>query len=642
MGVNKMLYFRLVNSSFRRNMQVYGPYLIATSILVAINYIFAVMSANTSLKNLQTGSVTTSMIHIGMIFVLMITCMFLIYVNRFLWRERSKELGLYEMLGMTSHNVALLIAIEKLYLLLISLFAGLIIGVIFEKLAFLGMKFLLQIPKISQPWIQWSSLGQTTIITIAFFGLLLLIDFFKVQLMSAANMWQVQAEKSKHHGVLFNLIGIFGIVMLVITYYITLTIQPRLTALPKFMMAVVLLVIATYLLFIVGSVMILNWLKKNKNYFYQPRHFIAVSGMRQRMEQNGASLATVCLLCSAVLVIIFTSLSLYMGLNDTVNAYSPADVMMESVQPFARRQRQRIHNSAKRHHAQIEEEHFYQMTLPHYGYWRRSHFVDQGSIEKATSKTDTNIIMMSASQYNHLTDRHVRLKKDEALTYRKNKALKGNIHVFNNHYKARPMKTMTNYYNPDRSTYMTTYLIVDHLPKKMPIIHVWSFNYQLQSNRKRISFEKQLATTPGLVSFNGKTTIKTLLTGLYGGLVFVGILTSLTLAVTTVIVIYFKQISEGYADRDRFVIMQQVGLSEKETTQAIHSQVLMVFMLPVIGAIVNLAFAFPAIRQIMHQLNFYNQVLMIIIAVVVPFVLLLLYLLIYAITTRTYRRIVDD
>lgn len=636
-----MLFCKLVNSSFHRNMRVYGPYLIATSILVAINYIFAAMGANTSLKKLQTGTVTTSLIHIGMVFALMITAVFLLYVNRFLWQERSRELALYEMLGMTSHNISLLIAIEKLYLLVISLVAGSFIGVIFEKLAFLGMKFLLAIPHIHQPWIQWASLAQTAAITVVFFLVLLLVDVLKSHLMSPNRMWKVQNEAPKRHGLLFNLVGIMAIIMLGMTYYITLTIKPRTTALPKFMLAVILLIIATYLLFIVGSVMILGWLKKNRHYFYQPKHFIAVSGMRQRMEQNGASLATICLLCSAILVIVFTSISLYMGINSTVNAYSPADVMMERVKAFDANQRQQIKRTARDHHAQISDRHSYQMTLPSYGYWQGQHFIDQGNIQKSTSKTDTNVIMMSADQYRRLTGRRIHLKDHEALTYRKSKVLNGHINVFHHRYQAHPMKTMTNYYNPDRSTYMTTYLIVKHLPQGMPTVHVYSFNYRLHGDRQRMRFESQLATMPGMVSFNGKTTIRTLLTSLYGGLVFVGFLTSLALAVATVIVIYFKQISEGYADRDRFIIMQQVGLSETETTKAIHSQVLMVFMLPVAGAIINLGFAFPAIRQIMHQLNFYNQGLMVTIAVVVPFILLMIYLLLYAITTHTYRQIVD-
>lgn len=173
---------------------------------------------------------------------------------------------------------------------------------------------------------------------------------------------------------------------------------------------------------------------------------------------------------------------------------------------------------------------------------------------------------------------------------------------------------------------------------------VTTLNYHLKGNaKKRIAFETDLQQKLHLSSlqFSGYATIFSLLNGLYGGLVFIGILISIALGITTTIVIYFKQISEGYADKQRFTTMQEVGLSEHETTKSIHSQVLMVFMLPIIGAIINLGFAFPAIKQIMTQLNFYNLTLMVAIAVIITVALLLLYLVIYGLTTRTYHQIID-
>lgn len=198
---------------------------------------------------------------------------------------------------------------------------------------------------------------------------------------------------------------------------------------------------------------------------------------------------------------------------------------------------------------------------------------------------------------------------------------------------------------PIHSIYTPTFIIANKLPKSLPLTTVTTFNYQLPGSQKqRIKFENALQAKLRInnLSFTGKATITSLINGLYGGLVFVGILISLALAITTTIVIYFKQISEGYADRNRFKTMQQVGLSEKETVKSIHSQVLMVFLLPVVGAIVNLCFAIPAIRQIMIQLNFYNLPLMITVGIIVAISLLILYLILYGLTTRTYRQIVDS
>lgn len=287
-------------------MRSYGPYFMATIMLVTINYIFLAILANTSLAKLNTGEVTSAMLELGFRFILLVTLAFLIYVNRFLWQQRSREMGLYSMLGMTSRNLQLLTIIEKCYLMIISLVLGLVFGIIFEKLAFLGLGYLLGISHISQPWLVPSAIAKTILLTVILFAIITVIDLIKLHRLTPNQLWQPKATKPKKHGVVYSLAGILGFILLIWAYYITLTIKPRVSAIVHFMLAVVLLVIGTYLVFIIGSIILLRLLQKNKHFYYQPRHFIAVSGMLQRMEQNGASLATICLLCSSILVILFT------------------------------------------------------------------------------------------------------------------------------------------------------------------------------------------------------------------------------------------------------------------------------------------------------------------------------------------------
>lgn len=645
MVVNKMLYFRLVNSSFKRNMRTYGPYLMATIMLVAINYIFIAIAANASLKKLNTGSVTTAMLDLGFRFILLVTLAFLIYVNRFLWQQRSKEMGLYSMLGMTSHNLQLLTIIEKGYLMVISLVAGLVFGVIFEKLAFLGLGYLLNMGHLSQPWLVSSAIIKTITITVGLFVLIMVIDLIKLHRMIPSQLWQAQSASHKQHGAIYTLAGIIGFILLVWAYYITLTIKPRISAISHFMLAVVLLVIGTYLVFIIGSILLLGFLRKKKRFYYQPRHFIAVSGMLQRMEQNGASLATICLLCSSILVILFTSITLYAGISKTVQSYSPKDVVMVSGQGLTATQRSTISTIAKRHHAKVADYQSYQMTAPSYGYWHDNRFVNQGHIQTMNTKTTSSVIMLTTKEYNRITHHHVRLTDHQALSYSNSKGHAGRVTIYNHTYQAKKLAHFDQYFNPDHSIYTPTFFVVNQLPKKSQQVTVTAFNYHLKGNQKaQIKFESDLENNIGMtnMNFTGKATITSLINGLYGGLVFVGILISIGLAITTTIVIYFKQISEGYADRERFHTMQQVGLSEQETVKSIHSQVLMVFLMPVIGAIINLGFAIPAIRQIMIQLNFYNLPLMLTVGVIVAVSLLALYLILYGLTTRTYRQIVDS
>lgn len=639
-----MLYFKLINSSFKRNMRSYGPYLMATIMLVAINYIFLAIEANSSLKKLNTGAVTSAMLDLGFKFIFLVTLAFLIYVNRFLWQQRSREIGLYSMLGMTSHNLQLLTIIEKCYLMVISLVAGLAFGIIFEKLAFLGFGYLLNIGHISQPWFVSSAITKTIILTGCLFAIIMVIDLVKLHRLTPNQLRHPEAVTPKRHGILYSIAGILGFALLIWAYYITLTIKPKISAISHFLLAVILLVIGTYLVFIIGSIILLKLLQKNSHFYYKPRHFIAVSGMIQRMQQNGASLATICLLCSSILVILFTSITLYVGIGSTVKSYSPEDVVITSNQGLTKEQKRVINTSARQHHAKINHYLTYKMTTPQYGYWRDNKFISQGSIQKMDSKASSSVILLTTNEYNRITNQHVHLTGNEALTYTNNKGHDGTLIVNNQKYHARKLQHFSGYFNPDHSIYTPTFIIANKLPKSLPLTTVTTFNYQLSGNQKqRIKFENALQAKLGInnLSFTGKATITSLINSLYGGLVFVGILISLALAITTTIVIYFKQISEGYADRKRFKTMQQVGLSEKETVKSIHSQVLMVFLLPVVGAIVNLCFAIPAIRQIMIQLNFYNLPLMITVGIIVAISLLILYLILYGLTTRTYRQIVD-
>ena len=639
-----MLYFKLINSSFKRNMRSYGPYLMATIMLVAINYIFLAIEANSSLKKLNTGAVTSAMLDLGFKFIFLVTLAFLIYVNRFLWEQRSREIGLYSMLGMTSHNLQLLTIIEKCYLMVISLVAGLAFGIIFEKLAFLGFGYLLNIGHISQSWFVSSAITKTIILTGCLFAIIMVIDLVKLHRLTPNQLWHPEAVTPKRHGILYSIAGILGFALLIWAYYITLTIKPKISAISHFLLAVILLVIGTYLVFIIGSIILLKLLQKNSHFYYKPRHFIAVSGMIQRMQQNGASLATICLLCSSILVILFTSITLYVGIGSTVKSYAPEDVVITSNQGLTKEQKRVINTSARQHHAKINHYLTYKMTTPQYGYWRDNKFISQGSIQKVDSKASSSVILLTTNEYNRITNQHVHLTGNEALTYTNNKGHDGTLIVNNQKYHARKLQHFSGYFNPDHSIYTPTFIIANKLPKSLPLTTVTTFNYQLSGNQKqRIKFENALQAKLGInnLSFTGKATITSLINSLYGGLVFVGILISLALAITTTIVIYFKQISEGYADRKRFKTMQQVGLSEKETVKSIHSQVLMVFLLPVVGAIVNLCFAIPAIRQIMIQLNFYNLPLMITVGIIVAISLLILYLILYGLTTRTYRQIVD-
>ena len=638
-----MLFFKLINSSFKRNLKVYVPYLISMTMLVAINYIFKAVEINRSLKDLPSAAVTKALMQTGSTFIILVTLAFMIYVNRFLWQQRQQEMGLYSMLGMTRRNLQVLTVIEKCYLLVISLFLGILFGVIFDRLAFLGFAHLLQIDHLSQPWIEWGAVINTIVIIGGFFLILMAIDLIKLFRLNPNELWHPQQTKIAHHGKLFTFAGLLGVAVLAYAYYLTITVKPRISALTTFMTAVFLVVIGTYLIFIAGSILVLKLLQKNKGYYYRPRHFIAVSGMLQRMEQNGASLATICLLCSSVLVILFTSLTMYAGINDTVNSFAPCDLTIITSQKLTAQQESTINSVAKKHYAHLNKPVSFTTSAPQYGYWENNRFINQGNLEKMTNQTTNTVITMSTATYNRIADKHIKLAANKALIYSPAKEHRGALQIGSQKYQATPIYDFNYYFNPSHAIYSPIFIITNKLPANTATINFTGINYHLNGSKKaHLNFENDLQYQLHLPNqaYSSRTNLRSQLTSLYGGIVFLGILISFALGITTTVVIYFKQITEGYEDQYRFKTMQQVGLSEKETTKSIHSQVLMVFMLPVVGAIINLCFAIPAIRQILIQFNFYNVRLMAIIAVSITLVLLCLYFAIYGLTTRMYHKIV--
>lgn len=640
-----MLFFKLINSSFKRNLKVYIPYLISMIMLVAINYIFKAVEINRSLKDLPSAAVTKALMQTGSTFIILVTLAFMIYVNRFLWQQRQQEMGLYSMLGMTSRNLQVLTIIEKLYLLVISLFSGILFGVIFDRLAFLGFAHLLQIEHLSQPWVEWPAVTNTILIIGGFFLILMVIDLIKLFRLNPNELWQPKQAKIARHGKLFTFAGLLGVAALAYAYYLTITVKPRISALSIFMLAVFLVVIGTYLVFITGSIIVLKILQKNKRYYYRPRHFIAISGMLQRMEQNGASLATICLLCSSVLVILFTSLTMYAGINDTVNSFAPRDLTIITSQKLSSQQETTIKSVASKHRAHLDKPLTFTTSVPQYGYWKNNHFIIQGGLENMTNQTTNSIITMSTATYSRISGQKVKLGKDKALIYSPAKEHQGSLQVGSQKYQAKALHNFNYYFNPSHSIYSPIFVITNNLPANTATISFTGIDYHLNGSKKEhLQFENDLQAKLHLPNqvYSSRTNLKSQLTSLYGGIVFLGILISFALAITTTVVIYFKQITEGYEDQARFKTMQQVGLSEKETAKSIHSQVLMVFMLPVVGAIINLCFAIPAIRQILIQFNFYNVQLMTIIAVSITLILLCLYFVIYGLTTKIYRKIVEQ
>ncbi|TPR18098.1 FtsX-like permease family protein [Apilactobacillus timberlakei] len=637
-----MIFNKLIFSSFKRHAKVYIPYLISNIILVAMDYILLSLENSNGIKNLSSGTTLISLLSLGSTFVMMISFIFMMYISNFIRVQKTREMGLYSMLGMTGYNLKKLIFLEKLFLFIISTILGLIFGIVFEKLALMITFRLINVSISYNAIIEPSSVIITTCFFMVIYLFSIFFDFIKLHKLNPSELWKEQSKGEQKNNKHYKLNGVLGIILLIIAYYLALTTKPTMTSYSRFMLAVILVILGTYLTFISGSILILNILKSRKSFYYRPNHFIAVSGMLQRMKQNGAGLATICLLCSSVLVILFTSISVYSGINRIIKVWSPTQVSVISNRGLPHSQKLQVNHVVKENGAKINNIINLKTTTPQYGYIKNDKYVAQGGINNISSSTTNALMFVSENDYNKIYHKNIHLNNNEAIMYSPSKMKQKNMNILNKNYHVKQMDNFKYSFNPSHSIYTSMFVVVNKLPNSLSLLHFYGFDYHVK-NISNSHFEQKIQNSLKITNeqFTGKAILYKMLTQLFGGFVMVGILVSLTLLLTTVMVIYFKQISEGYSDRRRFVTMQQVGLSLKETTKSIHSQVIMVFMIPIIAAIINLSFAIPAIKQVLMSFNLYDTRLLIIVGFSVSSLIVILYLCIYGLTTRMYHHIID-
>ncbi|TPR41154.1 FtsX-like permease family protein [Apilactobacillus micheneri] len=637
-----MIFNKLIFSSFKRHAKVYIPYLIANIVLVAMDYILLALENSDGIKNLSSGTTLLSLLGLGSTFVMMISFVFMMYINNFIRIQKTREMGLYSMLGMTGSNLRKLILLEKTFLFIFSIILGLIFGIVFEKLALMVTFRLISVSISYNALIEPKAIIIDTCLFIVIYLFIIIFDFFKLHKLNPNELWKEQSKGEKSNKRHYKIGGVIGLILLMIAYYLTLTTKPSMTSYSRFMLAVILVIIGTYLTFISGSILILNLLKARKKFYYKSNHFIAVSGMLQRMKQNGAGLATICLLCSSVLVILFASISVYSGINRIVNVWSPTQISIVSDNGLSHKQQHQINHIINDNDAKINDKVNLTTTAPQYGYIKNNKYISQGGINNISSDTTSAIMFVSEKDYNQIYHKNIHLNNNDAFMYSPSKLTQNNMNILNKNYHVKQMGAFKYSFNPSHSIYSSVFVVVKQLPKSLSKLHFNGFNYHV-SKINNNKFEQKIQNSINATNqqFTGKSILYQMLTQLFGGLVMVGILVSITLLLTTVMVIYFKQISEGYSDRKRFITMQQVGLSLNETTKSIHSQVLMVFMIPIIGAVINLLFAAPAIKQMLVGFSLYDGRLLLIVGGSVSLLTIILYLCVYGLTTRMYHHIVD-
>lgn len=647
-----MLKLKLSRQTISKNLQLYLPFLLANAVLVGINYIFFSMTTNKSLEKQNYGSVLIQLMNIGLVFTLAITFFFMIYINGIVSRRRNHELGLYSILGMTRSDLGKMIFFIDAIMFVASSVLGLVFGATFVKFVGLGLKKLLDMGRFDIP--VFSSVA--AIICVGYFAavyfILLLGDLWRLRSVNPLDLWKAanKREKEPRGSWIF---GIVGVIALGSGYAIAVRMKASMDAVTSFMLAVILVVIGTYLVFIAFSIIFLKMLRKNKNFYYKRNHFISVSGMIYRMKQNGASLASICLLLTTALVAIVTTGTLRLSQEATVRLYNPYDVVMTKKTPISHADKMTIQSKAKDNHVTVGKYVNMTMTEPIYGNFSGSAYSVSKTVDMST---ENQLFAVPVADYNRIQKQNVHLAKDEILMcsskggYDKNRlTIKGKT------YKVRHIDSFDFYFDYQRTIFKPIFVFAKDKTVCEQISGKWLYamGYDISGKKsdlkryaaglgdKFTAVVKKNSQEPYMDSFTDRPSVSDLFNQLFGGLLFIGIFVSIVMLIATVVVMYYKQVSEGYADRDRFKTMQQVGLSREETKSAINSQVLTVFMLPIIGAAVNVGFAIPAIQKMLVLLSMYDKLLFIKFGIVSLAVTFLGYVAVYKLTTNVYENIVN-
>lgn len=648
-----MLKLKLSRQIISKNLQLYLPFLLANAVLVGINYIFFSMTTNKSLEKQNYGSVLIQLMNIGLVFTLAITFFFMIYINGIVSRRRNHELGLYSILGMTRSDLGKMIFFIDAIMFAASSVLGLVFGATFVKFVGLGLKQLLDMERLNVP--MFSSVA--AIICIGYFAavyfILLLGDLWRLRSVNPLDLWKATNEREKEPRGSW-IFGIAGVVALCTGYALAVRMKVSMDAVTSFMLAVILVVIGTYLVFIAFSIIFLKMLRKNKKFYYKRNHFISVSGMIYRMKQNGASLASICLLLTTALVAIVMTGTLRLSQEATLKLYNPYDVVMTKKTPISHSDKMMIQSKAKDNHVTVGKYVNMMMTEPIYGNFSGSTYSVSKTVDMST---ENQLFAVPVADYNRIQKQNVHLAKDEILMYSSKGGYdKNRLTIKGKTYKVRHIDSFDFYFDYQRTIFKPIFVFAKDKTVCEQISGKWLYAMGYDISGKKSDLKKYTAGLENkfmtvvkkknsqgtyMDSFADRPTISEISNQMYGGLLFIGIFVSIVMLIATVVVMYYKQVSEGYADRDRFKTMQQVGLSREETKSAINSQVLTVFMLPIIGAAVNFGFAIPAIQKVLVLLSMYDKLLIVKFGIISLAVTFLGYVAVYKLTTNVYENIVN-
>ena len=661
--MNKKIYARLAVTNIKNNRKTYVPYILASALTVMMYFIMDGLAMNDSIGEGRLAVV----LECASVVIMVFAVIFLFYTNSFLIKRRKKEIGIYNILGMGKRHIAKMLMLETIIVAGISLGAGLLTGALFSKLMWLLLIRLLNYDTRIEYMIPRDTLIKTLVLFCLIFAMTLFYNLMQVRLAHPAELLRGSSQgerepKTRH------LLTFAGLVLVGYGYYTALTVPSPLAAVYRFLVAVIVVILGTYALFIAGSIAFLKLLKNNKNYYYKSSHFVSVSGMLYRMKQNAAGLASICILSTIVLILVSTSVSMYMGAEDTLYARYPREIDIDiygTTKEKEEKLEEIIHESTKEYGVDTED----RMTA-HYGMGAAVKNGNQLTLEANGAYGIGDVCefyMFPQEDYNRMSGEDISLAEDEVLFYTTREDMYGwkSLMIDGETYRIKKeIKDIKIEKKSESRVVEGLYVIfsrMDQVEQWLKSIYETSdmqdawlqrvcrikceTAFNLKGNeedciavakeiRRRVENEIEES------SYESRTLAREDFYGLYGGLLFIGIYLGLMFLLATVLIIYYKQITEGYDDRERYQVMQKIGMDKREVKRSIRSQVLTVFFLPLITAILHVAVAFTVVKKLLAILGLANKTLFLLCTAATIAIFAVFYVIVYGMTAREYYRIV--
>ena len=680
--MKRMFYPKLALDGIRKNKRLYFPYILTCVGMVMMFYIIHYLAAMPVLNAMAGGRTTAQMLGFGTWIVALFALIFLFYTNSFLMRRRKKEFGLYNILGMGKGNLSRMLLWETVILFALSMALGLLGGIALSKLAELCLTRILDGEVIYDFTVNWEALFDTFLIFVPIFSLIFLKSLVQLWHLNAVSLLKSENVGEKPPKANYLLFAA-GAVILGAAYYIAVSIQSPLSALGWFFIAVGMVIVATYLLFISGSVTLCKLLQKNKRYYYRKNHFVSVSSMAYRMKRNGAGLASICILSTMVLVMMLGSGSLYFGSEESLNSRYPqefsANVVFSNSEPDLRYSKEKTDKLTEEIRSILSDQGVTPKLETYYTSATVAGLLKDGVLELDSGTVNdfdmntydyvSNLVFISLEDYNRCMGCSETLEADQVLIHCVRRTYGDSVIAVRGGPTWR-VKKQTETIIAGRDTAVdaisAVYLVVpdfetavDSLNAALDSIQAgftisprfyYGFDTGLPAG-EQIALGQSIGTYLRDLDISEEGGFYGALTecreaerqefyGTYGGIFFLGILLSVVFLLATVLIIYYKQISEGYEDQGRFEIMTKVGMTRQDIRKSVNSQMLTVFFLPLGTAVLHLCFAFPMVENLLALFNLRNTALMLAVMAVTVLVFGLLYTLIYKLTAGAYYNIV--